>query len=45
MSYTRPDFDGVLLNFKLILKFEGPSRLDTRGKLPPCPSLSAALSA
>ena len=35
MPYTRSDFDGPLLNFTIILKFGGPSRLGVRDKLPP----------
>ena len=38
MPYTRFDFDGALLDFRLFLKFgAGPSRLGARRKLPSCP--------
>ena len=36
-------YDRTLLNFRLIIKLGGPSRLGARGKLsPPAPTLSAA---
>ena len=31
MPYSRPDFNGALLNFRLILKLGAPSRLGARG--------------
>ena len=40
--YTRPDFDGPLLNFTLFLKLGSPSRLEA-GQVAVCPALSAAL--
>ena len=44
MFYTLPDFDGILLNFRLILKLWGcliEISIISMGCLP-CPSLSAA---
>ena len=34
-SVLNADFDGILLNFRLTLKFGGPSRLGAQDKLPP----------
>ena len=37
MSYTRPDFNGALLNFRLFLKFWGHVGLGSGVTFPPAP--------
>ena len=45
MPYTRPDVDWALLDFRLFLKLDPPSRFGAQGKSPPLPPpLSVALA-